>query len=370
MRTTLKRLSALCAGTLLIACADFGQRAVPPQSYARADANDAYVLGRAQHMARRFEQAGESYRAALKADPAHLNARNGLATLYAEQGHFAKAIVLWQELIKDAGAASGPDSAFLFSNLGYAYILDGRYEAAREALEKACLLDPLNYRAWQHLGSALDKLGQHERAVLMQRQGAALQKHDFRADYAVVGRAGVAAIDKAVTAPAQPAQQWATTELRQSADGIIDLVRTEAPAAPVPSEPAAPLAQTLPPAALPQRRTGADKALLEISNGNGVTGMAARLARKMGDPALRVVRLSNQKRFNVRQTRVEYQSEFRAAAQRLAERFGTLTVVEVADCKLVNMRLVIGRDLVRTNFALRPLARPAQMAKAADDQAS
>ncbi|MFZ3286635.1 MAG: LytR C-terminal domain-containing protein, partial [Telluria sp.] len=129
-------------------------------------------------------------------------------------------------------------------------------------------------------------------------------------------------------------------------------------------------AQTLPPAALPQRRAGADKALLEISNGNGVTGMAARLARKMGDPALRVVRLSNQKRFNVRQTRVEYQSEFRAAAQRLAERFGTLAVVEVADCKLVNMRLVIGRDLVRTNFALRPLAKPAQMAKAGGDQTS
>jgi hypothetical protein len=100
-------------------------------------------------------------------------------------------------------------------------------------------------------------------------------------------------------------------------------------------------------------------AMLEIRNGNGVTGMAKSLSRQMGDPNLKVVRLTNEKGFNVPQTRVEYQPGFRPAAQRLAQRFDNAAVVEVSNCKKTDMRLVIGRDIARPKFALRPLAEPA-----------
>jgi hypothetical protein len=61
----------------------------------------------------------------------------------------------------------------------------------------------------------------------------------------------------------------------------------------------------------------------------------------------------------VRQTRIEYQFGFRAAAQRLAQRFDNPALVEVSNCKRTDMRLVIGHDVARPKFALRPLATPA-----------
>ncbi|MBZ2206056.1 LytR C-terminal domain-containing protein [Massilia soli] len=366
MNLKLKRLTTVCAGAFLFtACADLGQRptpsAVPPPAAASAsaNANEAYVLGRSLHMARRFEAATAAYLAALAAQPQHVNARNGLATLYAEQGEFAKAIPIWQQLTGESDTKAGPETAFLFSNLGYAHFLNGEYDNALAALEKACLLDPLNDRAWEHLGSALDKMGQAERAQLMYKQAAALRQHDFKADYALARQPVAPAIEKAVNAGPRDANAWATTEVRQLANGMFELHRipaaTQAQAGPeplpapvlVPHELLAVLPAVSPP----------EKAMLEIRNGNGVTGMAKALSMKMDQESVRVVRLSNQRPFDVRQTRVEYQPAFREAAERLAERFDNAVVIEAGSVKPANLRLVIGRDIVKRDFAIKPVPR-------------
>lgn len=349
MRSTLKRTTLLIAGALLLACADPGRRPAPASAPAAAPASaeDAYVTGRAAHLARRHEAALAAYRAALARDPAHLKARNGLATLYAERGDFARAIGLWQAMTEEGEGADGQASAFLFSNLGYAHFLHGQFEQALAALEKACLLDPLNERAWDHLGGALEKVGQHQRAQQMFRQAGALRAHDFKADYAVAARAGVAAIDSAVKAGGQaPPQepQWDRTEVRQDASGVFVVQRVGA-ALPSAEGVAAPAQAALAAAAPAPAAEQAGQALLEIRNGNGVTGMARSLAGTMDRSALRVVRLSNQKGFGVRQTRIEYQPEFREAAERLAQRFGAARVVAVGELGRADVRLVIGRDL-------------------------
>lgn len=354
MHIFLKRLGVACTGTLLLACADLRHQVSPPApsgpaataAASGALANEAYLTGRSAHMAKRFGEAITSYQAALLAQPRHVNARNGLATLYAEQGEFAKAVALWETLTADSGGPAGPQTAFLFSNLGYALFLNGDYQKALGALERACVLDPLNYRAWQHLGNALDKLGQHERAKLMQRQAVALQQHDFKADYAAVAGSGVAAIDAAVQAPERAGLQWAETQVHRSGDGMLELRRVEAGGAAHPA-----MASSVAPAVAgqaPHSASGAlygSGALLEIRNGNGVTGMARAVAGQL-DGDVQVVRLSNQKGFGVKRTRVEYQSEFRDAAERLAERFGAATVIEVSHVGRADVRLVIGHDLI------------------------
>jgi tetratricopeptide (TPR) repeat protein len=361
-RTLVKRLSVLCTGALLLACADLGEHGTPsPAALRKADA--AYVQGRGQYLARRYGDAMQSYRAALQADPSHVNARNGLATLYAERREFGEAIRIWRALTDNASMASGPHAGFLFNNLGYAYFLAGDYPHARVALEKACLLDPLSARAWQYLGETLQMLGQPERAAHMLRQAKALREHDLRSDYAAAGGTVRAeAVEVAVTAPAPEDREWATTEVRVSADGMLELRRTpaarpgaaraQAAAAPItPPQAAAP--STPPEAAAP------DVALLEIRNGNGVTGMAKALSRQIGDPGLKVVRLTNAPGFKVQHTRVEYQRASRPAAERLAERIDGAQLVEVDGVQGADMRLVLGRDLGRARVVLRPLAWPA-----------
>lgn len=325
MQANLQRLAALCAGSLLLACASPIERAASPASLAQ-DAEQAYLIGRSYHMALRPQQAIAYYRSALRDAPQHLQARNGLAVLYAEQGDLKQAIALWQAL---TASAAGRDQSFLFSNLGYAHLLQGEPARALAVLEQACVLDPLSERAWQHLGDALAMTGQQGRAAAMHKQAASLRAHDLRTDYALAAR-------QTGAAPAEP--QWAQTEVTQGAGGMLVLRRIEAGQT---SRAASPLAM---PAAAPQDST---LPLLEISNGNGVTGMARKLARQLGQGTVHVVRLSNQKGYAVTRTRIEYQSTFRDAAERLAEQVGAAQVVPASQPGRANLRLVLGHDLVR-----------------------
>lgn len=345
-RRILKKLSILLSGALMLACADISHRPVAPAG-AAVDADVVYGAGRAHHVAGRYDEAIAAYQATLASAPGHVRARNGLAAALARQGDFAHAIPIWQSLTAGLTLASGPESAYLFANLGYAYLLGGDHQQAVVALEKACVLDPLDYRAWQNLGEALHRLGQDERAELMFRQASALREHDIQRDYAVAGGSAVNAIQAALTAPARSDSEWEATEVLTAADGTLALRRVPASRA---------LSQGMPmrePDSLPALRSRPDVVLLEIRNGNGVTGMARALSRQLGGDDLHVARLSNEKGFNVRRTRIEHDANHRDAAQRLAERFDAAQLVEVDTCKPTDLRLVIGQDLVDGKLALR-----------------
>jgi tetratricopeptide (TPR) repeat protein len=305
--------------------------------------DDSYLRGRNLYLARRYDDAIAAYQAALRIDATHVNARNGLAIAYAEQRDFAHAIPIWRDLTRDVTMASGPASAFLFSNLGYAYLLSGDLDAAQVALEKACLLDPLNHRAWQYLGEALLKLGQEERGQQMLRQAEALREHDFRADYATAnGGTRLSAIEQAVKTDRRPDDDaWASVEVIRRNDGILELRRMPAKAAALHGAPA-----------------DGPAARLEISNGNGRQGLARLVSRQLRDPGLKVVRLMNEKRFDVRQTRVEYQPAFRTTAERLARQVGTGDPVEVGMAGHADVRLVIGHDLPLQRIVERPPSGP------------
>ncbi|WP_296951416.1 LytR C-terminal domain-containing protein [uncultured Massilia sp.] len=352
-------LSLLC-GALLLACAappaqvdaPAADGAAPDAGVAGppARADDRYARGRALHLARRYDEAVAAYQAALQADPGHVNARNGLAIAYAERREFARAIPIWQEMTRGATLSSGPAVAFLFSNLGYAHLLAGDDEKAVAALEKACLLDPLNGRAWQNLGEALQRLGQDERARQMLRQASALREHDLRADYAMVPGERPATIARALDGARRPDQEWAFVEIADKGNGMLELRRT--PALHPRGAPAA--APFQPPTA-----GGAGAvAGLEISNGNGRQGLARLLASRIRDPEVKIVRLSNEKGFAVRQTRIEYRPAFRGVAERLAQRFGASQPVAVGAGR-ADVRLVLGHDLAPQRVAGRSLPAPA-----------
>lgn len=370
-RPLLKKISVLCSSVLLLACANGARQ---PDAAPAADAERAYDQGRQHHLAGRYDAAIATYRTVLTATPRHVGARNALAAAFARQGDFAQAIPIWRALTDELAPGSGPDGAYLFTNLGYAYLLGGDLQKAVAALEKACVLDPLDHRAWNHLGESLRRLGQEERAALMFRQAEALRQHDFRGDYAAAGGTAVAAIEAAVAHPARPESGWAATEVRTAADGTLELLRRPAPGAPATSA----LAQTAPaPRPSPAPRARLDPVLLEIRNGNGVTGMARSLSRQVVGDGLQVTRLSNEKGFQVPRTRIEHRADFRAAAEQLAQRLGgagsgrfdPVQVVQVDNCRPADLRLVLGQDLARGQLVLRP-APPDQQALAAADAPS
>lgn len=346
-------LALLCAA--LASCAPLGQRAGAAPDV-QADA--VYRAGRAHHLAGRADLARAAYLEAVRIAPMHQDARNGLAALHVERRELGQAIAIWRELTGSLNMASGASGAYLFSNLGRAYILNGQMDAATAALEKACLLDPLNHRTWQLLGETLRRQGQEARAEQMLRQAATLREHDLRADIASTGsRTGVAALGQALQAPtpapaSMPAQPedagWARTYVHVSADGMMELRRTnareEVATAPVASAPASVAPEGV--------------ALLEISNGNGIAGMARAVARSIGEPGLQVARLSNEPGFDVDQTRIEYGPGRGGAARKLARRLGSAELRQVEQGARSDLRLVLGRDLAGHAAPLRPAPAP------------
>lgn len=321
MNAMYKRLSLLAAGPMLLACASVTGPAEPPP----ARAEESYLMGRTHHLALRPQQALAYYEAALRAAPSHVHARNGLAALHAEQGRLDLAIAIWEPL---AGSATGAHYAYLLVNLGQVYLLRGEAARAQSVLEQACVRDPLNAGAWEHLGRALGKLGQAQRAAAMLRQAATLRGHDIRSDYAVAR--GAAAEGAAPSAPASDG--WARTDVAIGPGGIFVLSRIEADGK-----------GAL--AAAPESFPG--NVLFEISNGNGVTGMARQLSRELAQGSGARVRLTNQKGFAVRHTRVEYKAAFREEAALLAARYGATRVLQVGPRGRADVRLVLGRDLRR-----------------------
>lgn len=250
-------------------------------------------------------------------------------------------------------ADAGPDAAQRFVNLGNAYLRSSDYDAARVALERACLLDPLVAHSWELLGEALAALGQDARARQMLRQAASLRQYDLRADFAATGgQTGVAALGQAMAA-LQPTPQpdWAQAQIHVGADGMMELRR-------IPASP--PVVQSALPSAVQPPLLRPAVARLEISNGNGVTGMARALARQIDAPGLRVTRLSNQPGFAVRHTRIEYDAAHVDAARRLAQRVGSVHLQEVDHRAPANLRLVLGRDLAQRGALLRLDAKKAE----------
>ncbi|NVI85045.1 LytR C-terminal domain-containing protein [Janthinobacterium sp. BJB401] len=355
MRLTISRLAAACACLGLAACTTQLARAPLPQW---PDADAAYAAGRQYFDAGDLPAAQAAYEQALRAAPRHVNARNGLAVLHAQRGEHDAAIAHWLALTREASPPQ-PRQAYLFSNLGHVYSLSGRDAQALMALEQACLLDPLNALAWQHLAQVLERLGQHARAAVMRRQAQSLQEHDLRRDLAVL-RKEAPQKEAPVAAPLPDAPAMARIDITQT-DGMARLQRVPATARGVPVVTAV-AERSMPAAAVPRPR-------LEIVNGNGVPGLAAALARSLAGAPVQVVRLANESSFQVARTRVEYRPAQEQAARQLARQLGlqiqTQVQTQAADCPASELRLVLGRDLSDPAMLHRYYLQQLQLARQA-----
>jgi hypothetical protein len=174
-------------------------------------------------------------------------------------------------------------------------------------LEQACLRDPLDPAKWEQLAAALAIAGERERAAAMYLQAASLRTHDVQQDYATLKQA-VASHDGGPR-----------TQVRQLAPGLVEVTRTHA-------------------------QTEVAIVRLEISNGNGITGAAARLARSLEVDGVKTVRLSNVRPFVEPQSRIEYQREQQKMAQALGRRLNLPLQPARGATAYADLRIVLGHD--------------------------
>jgi tetratricopeptide (TPR) repeat protein len=299
------------------------QPPVVPPVLAVDGAEGMYRLGRYYEGQARFEQAINAYREAIRRDPLRVEAYTALGTSLAAQQRYDEAIRQFQ-----AAVVLEPNAAHLHNNLGYAYVLSGQTEQAVKALEEAQRLDPTHARSAENLRTARTKLGN--------------------------------SVPQTVSSPSTtPAVQSVTmpapgTSLVEVAPQVFEL-RTS----PKPRHFEKIEAVPLPPLPEPQpRATSVPSFKLEISNGNGVLGLAKRVAGRLVDAGVRTARLTNQRPFDQPTTEVQYREGYAAAAAALASKLQRPVQVKPKRdlASHIDVRLVLGKDVLSDVALLAPPA--------------
>jgi tetratricopeptide (TPR) repeat protein len=368
MNKTMKMMSVLCGAAIFTGCASTNQgmvmKVVPATkiSHSEESAEGYYSLGRYHHAASRFDEAVKAYERTIQLDARHAKARNALGVLYAERGKYAQAIqVLRQAIVVE------PNNSYLHSNLGYACYLNGNYSDAAASLEQATQLDPNNVRAWNNLDSVMEKLGRPvESKVIYKKvqpikEGFLTRSNGKEVPAIMSARTGEAAVQSASGSisradfrmRSEPVVR-ARTALRQVGQNLYELEQFGQK-----SDAGKIAASVSRPVDVPQPVPGgvsgttedslrprSSSVRLEISNGNGVTGMAKSVGKLIGGGPLRVVRLTNQLPFNVKTTRIEYSDGHENTARALAASLGReINVIPKRGTASLDIRVVLGHDL-------------------------
>ncbi|WP_151446948.1 LytR C-terminal domain-containing protein [Lacisediminimonas profundi] len=324
-------------------------------------------LGRYYQGQNRLDLAATAYQRALEADREFVEARSALGTLYSQRGQYDAAAREFE-----AALAIAPRLAWLYNNLGYTRFLQQRYADAAASYQKALELEPGNPRTLNNLGAAYAEQGLGDQAKLAFEQArsgtrAAVVAEVPAARPVAASRpaaphvaAGAATID--ISTPYAPVALGGSLGMAPSSSSIpAPLVqvlpesgsgakvgagteRVTAAPAPEPATAAAASSQAV--AANEQPLALAKHVRLEISNGNGSTGLAAKVNRLLIADGLPKARLSNAAPYRQQETVIQYRAGFEQQARTLGRRFSSaLTVVDSRALRTgVDVRLLIGKD--------------------------
>ena len=349
-------------------------------------ADGYYALGRYLQDTQRSDEAFQEYLNALKVGPNHVKARVAVAVLQAKRGDYLTSIAELKIIVEKS-----PSDAYIYNNLGYAYYLNGDYNNAVLALEKALAIDSTNVRAMNNLADSLYKLGQTERAgeivavaktimtgKIRPADNQAMVSGDIKTGDTMPAPSLTATQSLAMYSEAGVVQNSTQTEIKKISSGIYEITKIEVPVtivansglANVPAPEIKILAQSggvsfkihplvnklfdenaVAIAAESDLRNRAF--IIEIVNGNGVKGFA----RKTGETLTKLglnqpQKFTNKKRYNQYKTVLEYRVGYRGEAVQLARTLNTTPVLMKYNGMPNNadLRLVLGRDAINPQY--------------------
>ena len=300
-----------------------------------------YTLGRYHDAEQAWDKAIDAYRKSVIIDTQHIEAYNALGVALARSGRLAEA-----EATLRQATAIAPDRAHVRSNLGYVLLLAGKPAAAATELALAVKQDPGNSTATANLqlataqavAQATTQVAATRTPVVVAETGAALVPAQTAARTADQTAAPIAAPTPTPVVE-QPSLPMAPVIAKAS---TLDVPITPyVPAQPAAAMPTASTAFAAPPQDLP-----VSLSRLEVSNGNGVTGLAARVGRWLSTAGLRNARLTNQRPYVQATTLIEYRSGHELNAQRVARSLpiSATTAAAPSPGLASDVRVLLGRD--------------------------
>ena len=301
-----------------------------------------YAMGRYLDGSQAWDKSIDAYRKSIAADAHNIEAYNALGVALAQSGRLADAETTLRQAV-----ALAPTLAHVRSNLGCVLLLAGRPGEAVTELKAAVRQDGTNAMAVANLRDALAQLNVTQHATV----GAARSAPATNAE----------ASDEAPTMISVPTPITSAEIPMPLATAVSVPTALQTAATPAPELTAASVAGTSISKAktanprVPEMPAIRERAMrLEVSNGNGVTGMAARVGRWLATQGVQTDRLTNQHPFGQRQTVIQYRIGHAEAALRVARSLPANAKAEAAPTQGLrsDVRVVIGRDWVQTAACL------------------
>ncbi len=281
-----------------------------------------YTLGKYFDGLQEWGRAVDAYRQAVSADTSNIEACNALGVALAQGRHYAEA----ESTLRQA-LAQAPERTHIRNNLGYVLLLEGRPAEAMRELKTAIAQDGSSAVALANLREAMMRAGVRAEPVV-----------DVPAP--IRETPGVATL----TLAASPLQS-----LGVRTGGPIGLGASPRPTVAARDESGGAVGTA------PETGTSAAGTAnplgtlrLEVSNGNGVNGMAMHVGLWLAARGMTTDRLTNQQPFVQHQTVIQYRSGHEDAARRLATLLpanATTQALSTANLRS-DIRVVLGRDWV------------------------
>lgn len=358
----LRRMRSLAWATGLVGMTMLGCASLPGPSWrvqptyvveGGVHAAPGYLALARQHEGEgRHAQALDAYRRAAEALPTDADLQNSLGLAYAKSGQFALAVAALRRAV-----ALAPERAQLLNNLGYALMLAGRPEEARRMFSLTLAVDPLHELARANLGhlaqqaAAQGSTTSNTASVQRNATGKVARQAAAGADSPpATGVSNAVVAQSGAAAPSTEQDSVSGAGRQLPALPSIDLTEDRAIASLPPVRSTfPPSSKTQKPASIPSEQSPAAEAALrlEVSNGNGVNGLAARIARWLASSGMEGARLTNQRPYQQQLTSIQYRSGHEASAQRVARalRATDQAVSAVPTPSLrSDVRVVLGRD--------------------------
>ena len=307
-----------------------------------------YQLGKYHQERGNIDLASDSYKHSLSLDKQQLDARNALATIYSQQGKLNEAKALLLELIAEYPLVAHPHN-----NLGYVYFIEGNYEAAVKTLKHALIFDKKNERTLNNLHAAeLAQARVNEAVTSVAKRAADVSVAVVISNEPVldeparaIGNTTKTKQIKAISLLSVPVEVKSASQDAALQTSLLEAKKQVELTPLLTSSSAHSLDLEIP---APANSSTSRQARVEVSNGNGVSGMAKWMGGFLGRQGIAVSRLTNEYPFTRETTKIQYQAGFKESAQALQKALqgDTLLMPINQATDRFDVRLVLGRDTI------------------------
>lgn len=351
-QSKLPRYAAVTGGALLViaGCASVDSKAVKSWAvepvlsvmHSGQSSQAYYAMGRYLDGSQAWDKSIDAYRKAIAADAQNIEAYNALGVALAQSGRLADAETTLRQAV-----ALAPALAHVRSNLGCVLLLAGRPVEAVTELKAAVRQDSANATAVANLRDALAQANGTQYTAVAAARSAPATTPENRDDAPTT-----ISVPTPITSAEVPTPLAAAVTI-PTASQSTSMSAAKITAANVAETPIATAKAATP--KVPEVPTVRERAMrLEVSNGNGVNGMAARVGRWLATQGVQTDRLTNQQPYAQKQTVIQYRSGHEDAALRVARSLPANAKAEPVPTLGLrsDVRVVLGRDWVQTAACL------------------